>query len=296
MAVIGYRLAVDFGTTTATAVLVGPDGRATPLPVDGSPPLGGPDEAIVTLLDRVAAESRRLIGDVPAEVVLTHPASWGGDRLGVLVEAARRAGLGEARLVPAPVTAGAYTMDGRTATRPAARGGGLLIGLLVAAGAAMAMFVAAAVAVAVILWPESDPSEPRALATPSAATASADPRPTAEPTVGPGAGDVTELRVTTLFKGDGEPTRAGQSLTMHYIVALYGTGEEIDSSWYRGQPFTFVLGDGVVIPGLDQALVGVPVGSRLQVDVPARLAYGEKPAQGQPAGPLRFVIDVLSAQ
>jgi peptidylprolyl isomerase len=37
------------------------------------------------------------------------------------------------------------------------------------------------------------------------------------------------------------------------------------------------------------------VGSRVQLDIPAGLAYGVKPAGGQPAGALRFVVDVLSA-
>jgi peptidylprolyl isomerase len=42
--------------------------------------------------------------------------------------------------------------------------------------------------------------------------------------------------------------------------------------------------------------VGVTVGSRVQLDIPADLAYGASPQPGQPAGPLRFVVDVLAAQ
>jgi peptidylprolyl isomerase len=37
------------------------------------------------------------------------------------------------------------------------------------------------------------------------------------------------------------------------------------------------------------------VGSRVRLDIPADLAYGDDPSGGQPAGTLRFVVDVLSA-
>ena len=38
------------------------------------------------------------------------------------------------------------------------------------------------------------------------------------------------------------------------------------------------------------------VGSRVQLDIPAELAYGNDASGGRPAGPLRFVVDVLAAQ
>ncbi len=76
----------------------------------------------------------------------------------------------------------------------------------------------------------------------------------------------------------------------------YPTGKEFDASWNRGEPFSFTLGQGGVIKGWDQGLAGVTVGSRVQLDIPADLAYGENPADGQPGGPLRFVVDVLDAR
>jgi peptidylprolyl isomerase len=50
-----------------------------------------------------------------------------------------------------------------------------------------------------------------------------------------------------------------------------------------------------VIPGWDQGLVGIKVGSRVQLDIPPDLAYGANPEGGNPAGALRFVVDVLAA-
>jgi peptidylprolyl isomerase len=40
----------------------------------------------------------------------------------------------------------------------------------------------------------------------------------------------------------------------------------------------------------------VNIGSRVQLDIPAELGYGEKPEGGRPGGPLRFVVDILAAQ
>src|SRR5690606_35998974 len=100
---------------------------------------------------------------------------------------------------------------------------------------------------------------------------------------------VSELQVTTLIEGTGAPLEAGQTVSANYVVVAYATGEEKDSSWKRGQPYEFVLGAGEVIQGWDQGLVGVPVGSRVQLDVPADLAYRD-------GVDLRFVVDIISAR
>jgi len=63
---------------------------------------------ISAVLARVAEESRRTVGDVPAQVTLTCPASWGATRRLVLTDAASAAGLGAVRLVAEPVAAATY--------------------------------------------------------------------------------------------------------------------------------------------------------------------------------------------
>jgi molecular chaperone DnaK len=60
------------------------------------------------VLSQVATEARRQLGGPPQEVRLTHPARWGEQRRGVLVEAARVAGLGTPRLIAEPVGAASY--------------------------------------------------------------------------------------------------------------------------------------------------------------------------------------------
>ncbi|MEH1098151.1 FKBP-type peptidyl-prolyl cis-trans isomerase [Micromonospora sp. CPCC 205561] len=126
--------------------------------------------------------------------------------------------------------------------------------------------------------------------------AGADPALGSKPTVAAGKGELKKLTVTPLIKGTGPAVQKGQTITTNYVGVFYKDGKEFDSSWSGGQPASFPIGVGQVIPGWDQGLVGVTVGSRVQLDIPAELAYGNNAAGGRPAGPLRFVVDVLAAQ
>jgi peptidylprolyl isomerase len=147
-----------------------------------------------------------------------------------------------------------------------------------------------------------------AAATPSTATtadaalpfpgvpADADPALKTKPVVKAGSGALTNLWKTTLIEGKGPATQTGQTITVNYVGVTYADGKEFDSSWNSSATLPFTLGAGNVITGWDQGLVGIKVGSRVQLDLPANLAYGDHPTGGQPAGALRFVVDILSAQ
>jgi peptidylprolyl isomerase len=123
----------------------------------------------------------------------------------------------------------------------------------------------------------------------------ADPALQTKPTVTKGTGTLTKLVTTTLIEGKGEAIQSGQTISVNYVGVHFDTGEEFDSSWSRGQPIEFPIGVGQVIQGWDQGLVGVKIGSRVQLDIPSELAY-PNPQGGQPAGPLRFVVDILGAR
>ncbi|QLQ38976.1 FKBP-type peptidyl-prolyl cis-trans isomerase [Micromonospora robiginosa] len=144
----------------------------------------------------------------------------------------------------------------------------------------------------------ASPSAPVEPTAPPAAElpANIDPALKTKPTVTAGTGELKKLTVTTLVKGTGPAVKAGQTITTNYVGVFYKDGKQFDASWDNGQPATFPIGVGQVIKGWDQGLVGVPVGSRVQLDLPAALAYGDKAEGGRPAGPLRFVVDVLAAQ
>ncbi len=124
--------------------------------------------------------------------------------------------------------------------------------------------------------------------------AGADPALSTKPKVTGGTGAVTKLKTTTLIEGKGAAVQSGQTVNVNYVGVTYASGKEFDSSWSRSEPFSFQVGAGKVIKGWDQGLLGVKVGSRVQLDIPTNLAYGDNPGSN-PAGPLRFVVDVLSA-
>ena len=156
--------------------------------------------------------------------------------------------------------------------------------------------VIGAVAVACGAFDNKTGASPSGSASGAAASAPAvalDPKLQTKPEVSAGSGELKALNVETLVTGTGPKVTSGQTLSVNYVGVSYQTGEEFDTSWGKGQPFSFKVGTGAVIPGWDQGLVGVPVGSRVQLDIPTELAYAG--AEGSPPGPLRFVVDVLSA-
>lgn len=107
-----------------------------------------------------------------------------------------------------------------------------------------------------------------------------------------------ELHTTVLIEGKGPVVRQGQTVAVNYLGVVHGAQQPFDSSYSRGRPSTFPIGQRAVIEGWDRAIVGARVGSRLLVEIPPRLGYG---AQGNPqAGisgtdTLYFVIDILGA-
>ena len=107
----------------------------------------------------------------------------------------------------------------------------------------------------------------------------------------------TNLRSGTLITGEGKKVTAGDTLYVNYLGQVYGGKEPFDQSFSQGQPFSFTLGQGEVVKGWDQALAGVPVGSRVLISVPPALGYGKK-GQGDIKGTdtMYFVIDVLAAR
>lgn len=65
---------------------------------------------------------------------------------------------------------------------------------------------------------------------------------------------------------------AGNKVKLHYTGTL-DNGEVFDSSKGR-DPFEFEVGAGQVIPGFDQAVIGMQVGDTKKVHIPEGEAYG----------------------
>ncbi|GAA2207766.1 FKBP-type peptidyl-prolyl cis-trans isomerase [Nonomuraea monospora] len=103
-----------------------------------------------------------------------------------------------------------------------------------------------------------------------------------------------DLVVKTIIQGTGAKAKASQTLVVHYTGKIWGTDQQFDSSWERGQPAEFPLAQ--VIQGWQKGLDGVPVGSRVVMSIPPDLGYGAQAQQGIPANStLVFVVDVLAA-
>jgi peptidylprolyl isomerase len=106
-----------------------------------------------------------------------------------------------------------------------------------------------------------------------------------------------DLEISDVVVGTGAQAVAGSTASVKYVGALYGTGEEFDSSWSRGADETLPVpvGAGRVIPGFDQAVDGMQVGGRRLVVIPSDLGYGAAGQGPIPGGAtLVFVIDLVS--
>jgi peptidylprolyl isomerase len=107
-----------------------------------------------------------------------------------------------------------------------------------------------------------------------------------------------QLEEKELVEGDGPEAKAGDEVTVQYVGVGYDSKEQFDASWDRGEPFSFTLGAGEVIPGWDEGVAGMKVGGRRELTIPSQLAYGPtgSPPVIGPNETLIFVIDLLAAK
>ncbi len=93
--------------------------------------------------------------------------------------------------------------------------------------------------------------------------------------------------------GTGAEVQAGQPVDVHY-TGWTSTGIRFDSSLDRGKPFTFPLGQGRVIKGWDEGLVGMKVGGKRRLTIPPEMGYGERQAgKIPPNSTLIFTVEVM---
>lgn len=100
-----------------------------------------------------------------------------------------------------------------------------------------------------------------------------------------------------MVRGSGPPVLAGDTVTVQDTGVVWRSGKVFDSTWLRGFPESFVLGSGQVIPGWEDGLGGLPVGSRVLLVIPPALGYGhagDAPYVGS-TDTVVFVIDIVSA-
>jgi FKBP-type peptidyl-prolyl cis-trans isomerase len=105
----------------------------------------------------------------------------------------------------------------------------------------------------------------------------------------------TRMIVEDIKVGNGAAAQPGNSVSVHYTGTLTD-GTQFDSSVGKA-PFNFTLGGGQVIQGWDNGVVGMKVGGKRRLIIPADMGYGE---QGQgpipPGATLVFNIELLKVQ
>ncbi len=101
------------------------------------------------------------------------------------------------------------------------------------------------------------------------------------------------LVVEDTVVGTGATAVSGDTVTVHYR-GTFTNGNQFDTS-YGGNPFTFRLGAGQVIPGFEQGIVGMRVGGKRRLTIPPSLAYGSQGSGPIPGNTtIVFEVELLS--
>ncbi len=101
------------------------------------------------------------------------------------------------------------------------------------------------------------------------------------------------LQYEVVTEGTGPKPKASDVVRVHYKGTLLD-GKTFDSSYDRGEPVMFPLNQ--VVPGWQEGIALMPVGSKYKLWIPAKLGYGEKGTPGGPIGPnatLAFEVELL---
>jgi FKBP-type peptidyl-prolyl cis-trans isomerase len=88
------------------------------------------------------------------------------------------------------------------------------------------------------------------------------------------------LKYQDLKDGKGEGVKKGDTVQVHYTGWLAKTKKKFDSSHTRMEVYEFTLGAGRVIKGWDEGVIGMKVGGRRKLMIPAKLGYGAEGYDG----------------
>lgn len=94
---------------------------------------------------------------------------------------------------------------------------------------------------------------------------------------------------------DGDVAKKGDKISIHFTGTLTDGGV-FDSSYQRGA-FNFWVGEGMVVPGLDQGLLGMKEGEARLITIPPLEGYGNDAKPGiPPRSTLVFEVELLDVR
>jgi FKBP-type peptidyl-prolyl cis-trans isomerase FkpA len=140
---------------------------------------------------------------------------------------------------------------------------------------------------------------------PSAVTFAQAPANTDNPPSSKMDANPTQLQKIDTVVGTGTEAVKGKTAVVHYTGWLYDPfaadkkGKKFDSSVDRKSPFSFPVGGGQVIAGWDEGVVGMKVGGKRTLIIPAYMGYGARGAgRGliPPNAILLFDIELLEVK
>ena len=97
----------------------------------------------------------------------------------------------------------------------------------------------------------------------------------------------SNLIITDIEIGEGRTATKGSEVAVHYTGWLFATnvetknicdakGKEFDSSLKRGMPFETALGQGMVISGWEEGLIGMKEDGKRCLVIPPSMGYGNR--------------------
>lgn len=111
---------------------------------------------------------------------------------------------------------------------------------------------------------------------------------------------IKDTEVQVIKTGDGNPVKPDQQALLHIYLANGTTGDKAATTYDQGSPLHVQqVSDGQLWPGVLDAIVGKPVGSRIAIAAVPKDAYGDAGAKQikiAPADNVVFVVDIMSVE
>ena len=108
----------------------------------------------------------------------------------------------------------------------------------------------------------------------------------------------TGLYIIPVENGEGEKAKWGDKVNVHYTLTNL-KGELVESSYDYGEPMSFTIGQGEMIPAIEDALMTMTPGTKVKLLTPSSQAFGEIEIDEvllPPFSPLMIELELVSIE